>query len=132
VPASPIVLATIPMNARVPRATRLSMRDFHLTFTVAARGSQAGRVSWNARNTLTSKEDRVTDNALVTCLWFDTEGEAAAAYYGGLTLKLLTRFTGRVDVQRNVSGRARHHDFCHLRLAGGDDRLGLPRRAPIE
>jgi len=23
----------------------------------------------------------VTDNALITCLWFDTEGEAAATYY---------------------------------------------------
>ena len=33
------------------------------------------------RITLTSKEDRVTDNALITCLWFDTEGEAAATYY---------------------------------------------------
>jgi predicted 3-demethylubiquinone-9 3-methyltransferase (glyoxalase superfamily) len=33
------------------------------------------------RITLTSKEDRMTDNALITCLWFDTEGEAAATYY---------------------------------------------------
>ena len=33
------------------------------------------------RITLTSKEDRVTGNALITCLWFDTEGEAAATYY---------------------------------------------------
>ncbi len=58
------------------------MRDFHMTFTVAAHRSQAGRLRlWMWRIRLTSKEDRVTDNALITCLWFDTEGEVAATYY---------------------------------------------------
>jgi predicted 3-demethylubiquinone-9 3-methyltransferase (glyoxalase superfamily) len=26
----------------------------------------------------------MADHALITCLWFDTEGEAAAAYYTGI------------------------------------------------
>ena len=30
---------------------------------------------------LIAEEDGMADNALITCLWFDTEGEAAATYY---------------------------------------------------
>src|SRR5690349_7606232 len=49
------------------------------------------------RNTLMSEGGRMADNALVTCLWFDTDGEAAATFYTSIfkdaKLGRVTRYT---------------------------------------